>query len=92
MVIDRVAASMKAESALGSEPAPVDLVTASGSGIDPDITLAAALFQVPRIARERHMAEGAVEILVRRHITPRQLGLLGEPRLNVLSPNLDLAR
>jgi K+-transporting ATPase ATPase C chain len=88
-LIDRVQASVKAESA-GDTPVPVDLVTTSGSGLDPDITPAAALYQAPRIAKERHMTEAAAESLVRSHITPRQFGLLGEPRVNVLALNLAL--
>ncbi len=85
---DRVAASVKSEHDGG--PVPVDLVTASGSGLDPDITPAAALYQVPRIARERHMNEDVVKTLVQQHITPRQFGLLGEARVNVLGLNLAL--
>ena len=91
-LIDRVEASVKLESVNAIASVPVDLVTASGSGIDPDITPAAALYQVPRIARERHLSEAAVESLVRQHIVQRQLGLLGEPRVNVLSLNLALSR
>lgn len=71
-------------------PIPVDLVTASASGLDPSISPAAALYQIPRIARERHLPEQAVRALVVGHIIPRQFGLLGEPTINVLQLNLDL--
>ena len=69
---------------------PVDLITASGSGLDPDITPAAAEFQIDRIARERHLDVGTVRQLVAKHTLGRQFGFLGEPRVNVLELNLDL--
>lgn len=85
---DRVTASVAVEGT--GSAVPIDLVTASGSGLDPDITPAAALYQVSRIARERNLSEASVREVVLEHVTPRQFGLLGEPRVNVLELNLAL--
>jgi K+-transporting ATPase ATPase C chain len=71
---------------------PVDLVTTSASGLDPEISVAAAEYQVPRIARLRHLAPEAVEGIVARHVRGRLLGVFGEPRVNVLDMNLELRR
>ena len=69
---------------------PIELVTTSGSGLDPDISPAAAEFQIPRIARSRHVSEAELRALITQHTVARQFGVLGEPRINVLELNLDL--
>jgi len=90
-LIDRVAGDVKTLQAENQHmPVPVDLVTTSGSGLDPHITPAAAEFQVPRVARERQMSEDAVRQIVGKHTEGRQLRFLGEPRVNVLELNLEL--
>ena len=89
-LIDRVQASTTAEQATSKAPVPIDLVTSSASGLDPDITPAAAYYQAPRIAQARHLSEAAVTQLIDSHITQRQFGLLGEPHINVLDLNLAL--
>ena len=90
-LIDRVradAATLHQENP--NQPIPVDLITTSASGLDPDISPAAAEFQIPRVARERGLPESTVRDLVQKHTYPRDLGLLGEPRVNVLELNLAL--
>ena len=90
-LVDRVesnVATLQAENP--GKPIPVDLVTASGSGLDPHISLAAADFQVPRVAKARAMSESEVAGMVAAHAEGRQFGFLGEPRVNVLELNLAL--
>jgi K+-transporting ATPase ATPase C chain len=82
--------ALRAADPTNKAPIPVDLVTASGSGLDPDISLAAADYQVPRIARERGLQPEFLFALVNAHARGRWLGILGEPRVNVLELNLAL--
>ncbi len=86
-VADRVAALRAADKG-NEQPVPGDLVTASGSGLDPDLSPAAAEYQVPRVARENRLSEDAVRALVQANINPRCLGIFGEPRVNVLKLNM----
>jgi K+-transporting ATPase ATPase C chain len=88
---DRVTASVQQlQPTNPSTPIPADLVTTSGSGLDPDISPASAEFQVPRVAKERAMTEQDVRAIVQKHTLGRQFGFLGEARVNVLELNLDL--
>ena len=90
-LIDRVKADVeKLQAENPGKPVPIDLVTTSGSGLDPQISPAAAEFQIPRVARERGMSETDVREVVAAHTESRQFGFLGEARVNVLELNLDL--
>jgi len=90
-LLDRVKADVeKLHAEDPAAPIPVDLVTASGSGLDPEISPAAAEFQVARVARERKLTEADVRALVQKHTLHRQFGFFGEPRVRVLELNLDL--
>jgi K+-transporting ATPase ATPase C chain len=83
-------ADLKAADPANTLPIPVDLVTSSASGLDPNISVAAALYQVPRVARVRGLSESTILALVSQYTTGRQFGFLGEPRVNVLELNLAL--
>jgi K+-transporting ATPase ATPase C chain len=90
-LVDRIQGSIDKLSAENpGKPVPIDLVTMSGSGLDPDITPDAADFQAPRVAKARNIPEDRVRQLIAQNTTSRQFGLLGEPRVNVLDLNLAL--
>jgi K+-transporting ATPase ATPase C chain len=90
-LLDRVKGDVqKAQAENSSAPVPVDLVTASGSGLDPHISPAAAEFQIPRLAKERKISEADLRALVQKFTEDRQFGIFGEPRVNVLELNLKL--
>jgi K+-transporting ATPase ATPase C chain len=91
LLIDRIKGDVtRLQAENPGQPVPIDLVTTSASGLDPDITPAAAEFQVPRVARERGLSEDQVRQIIAQHTLGRQLGFLGEPRINVLEVNLAL--
>jgi K+-transporting ATPase ATPase C chain len=90
-LIDRVKGDVdKLKQENASTPVPIDLVTTSGSGLDPHVSVEAALFQVPRVAKARNMPEDRLRQLVNEHVEGRMFGLLGEPRVNVLALNMAL--
>jgi len=90
-LVDAVKAAVEAAKKENpTSPVPIDLVTSSASGLDPHVSPTAALFQVPRVARERRVSEADVRRLVEAHVEGRQWGFLGEPRVNVLELNLAL--
>ncbi|MDG6027701.1 MAG: potassium-transporting ATPase subunit KdpC [Candidatus Brocadia sp.] len=93
VLIDTVKArieALKADDPDNTSPIPIDLVTSSASGLDPHISLAAAYYQIPRVARLRGLSQDTLKSIVRKHSCNRFLGLLGEPVVNVLKVNLDL--
>jgi K+-transporting ATPase ATPase C chain len=90
--IAEAVAAARADRPGDARPVPADLVTASASGLDPHLSPDAALWQAARIARARGVTEERVAAVIRGHVEPRTLGLLGEPRVNVLLTNLDLDR
>ncbi len=89
-LVDRVTADVTTLKAQSNQPVPVDLVTSSASGLDPDITPAGAFFQIARVAKARNLSEDKVRQLVADHIEGRFLGVFGEPHVNVLKLNLAL--
>jgi K+-transporting ATPase ATPase C chain len=89
-LVDRVTSAAKDLKTENDKPIPVDLVTTSSSGLDPDITPAAAEFQIPRVAKARKMSEAAVRDLVAQHTSGRTLGFIGEPYVRVLELNMAL--
>lgn len=90
-LIERVKADVqKLQAENPNTPIPVDMVTTSGSGLDPDISPESAAFQIPRVAHSRNMNQEALHALVQKHTRRRDLGFLGEPRVNVLELNLEL--
>jgi K+-transporting ATPase ATPase C chain len=88
--VKRRITALKAADPTNTAPIPVDLVTSSGSGLDPNISIAAAQYQVPRVAKARGLSEATLQALVSQYTQGRQLGVLGEPRVNVLELNLAL--
>lgn len=90
-LVDRIQGSIdKLAAENPGKPVPIDMVTTSGSGLDPDITPDNAEFQAPRVAKARGLSQAQVEALIAQHTAGRQLGVLGEPRVNVLELNLAL--